>query len=124
MKLKWKDEGRFQRIAVTFVSDDDANILRAVGYFPCEDEDYEDDVDGLVEVWRPITQINHDKIGKWVAFKQEGMKQILHGKVFATNNSCIKIKCKNGQRRYISLEDCYKFFDSKSECYNFKEELL
>lgn len=120
MKLKWKDEGNTQSIAVAFISDEDTKILNAVGYFHCEEEDYEDDVDGLVEVWKPNSQILYDKIGKWVAFKQEGIKQILHGKVMGVYGACIKIKCKNGCWRFANLKECYKFFNDKNECYNFK----
>ena len=120
MKLKWNDEGNTKCIAVAFVSDEDTEILNAVGYFHCEEEDYEDDVDGLVEVWKPNSQILFEKIGKWVAFKQEGMKEILHGKVMSVHFSFMKIKCKNGCWRYVALNECYKFFDNKNECYNFK----
>lgn len=119
MKLRWKDNNT-KSIGVAFVSDEDAKILNAVGYFYCEDEDVSDEDMELVEVWKPNDQLYSDKIGKWIAFKQEGMEPVLHGQVKGVNGTCMKVKCKNACLRFASLKDCYKFFDEKRECYDFK----
>ena len=60
-------------------------------------------------------------IGKWAAFRQEGMIPILHGKVMDVypNGSC-KIKCKNAHYRYPSVNSVIEFCDSKELCYMIK----
>lgn len=59
-------------------------------------------------------------LGKWVTFRQEGMEQILHGKIIdVTSNGEFTMKCKNGQKRGASLEDIYEIFDTKKECYKY-----
>lgn len=54
MELRWKNNAT-REIGVAFVTDDDALVLRTVGYEYCNDEDFTDDEkDGeLVEVWKP-----------------------------------------------------------------------
>ena len=57
-------------------------------------------------------------IGKWVAFRQDGMNVILHGKVCDIfNYEVFKIKCKNGCNRYCSMKNTIEFFDNKHDCY-------
>lgn len=110
-------------IYLTDVTDDDQKLLEFLKYIHCDDIDFEDENGDLVEVYKPIHLIFLEKIGKWVAFKQEGMQQVLHGKVIkltGMSDDCFVVKCKNGERRYVNMNDCYKFFDSKKECYEFK----
>lgn len=59
-------------------------------------------------------------IGKWVAFWQEGMTHILHGKVIEVcgeDNTYFKVKCKNSYYRYVAMIDVIEFCDNKSDCY-------
>lgn len=60
-------------------------------------------------------------IGKWAAFRQEGMKPILHGKVIdvSLNDRCA-IKCKNGCMRFVNVNDVIEFCDEKELCYMIK----
>lgn len=60
-------------------------------------------------------------IGKWAAFRQEGMYPILHGKVIGVKQSgrCI-IKCKNAYYRYVDVNSVIEFCDSKELCYMIK----
>lgn len=53
MELRWKDDN-IKSIGVAFVSDEDAKILHAVGYFNCADEDVIDEDGELIEIWYPI----------------------------------------------------------------------
>lgn len=119
MKLKWKDNNT-KIMGVSYVTDDDAAILQYIGYFNIPEEDVEDENGELIEIWAPLSQLHYTKIGKWVAFKQEGMSQILHGKVERVYGTCLAVKCKNRNRRYVSISECYKFFDNKEECYAYK----
>ena len=59
---------------------------------------------------------------KWIAFKQQGMKTILHGKIISVSSfdGFFCVKCKNNEIRYPKVENVIKFFDSKKECYEFK----
>lgn len=67
-----------------------------------------------------MKKLKEDTLLKWIAFRQEGMEQILHGKIIdVTSNGEFTIKCKNGQRRGASLEDIYEMFDTKEECYKY-----
>lgn len=59
-----------------------------------------------------------NKQGKWVAFRQEGMSPILHGKVVDDCQSYYKVRCKNGEKRFPGLEDIIGFYDSKQDCYS------
>lgn len=60
-------------------------------------------------------------IGKWVAFRQDGMKSILHGKVKDVSmNGCCAIKCKNGCMRYADVDNVIEFCDEKELCYMIK----
>lgn len=61
-------------------------------------------------------------IGKWVAFRQEGMEPILHGKVIVARsiNEYFGIKCKNGCMRYIDKNDVIGFYVNKKKCYEVK----
>ncbi|MCI8389096.1 MAG: hypothetical protein HFE63_11635 [Clostridiales bacterium] len=57
-------------------------------------------------------------IGKWAAFRQDGIKCILHGKVINISISgCCEIKCKNGYIRYTNINDVIEFSDKKELCY-------
>lgn len=60
-------------------------------------------------------------IGKWVAFYQEGMTPILHGKVISvTEHGICRVKCKNGCYRYKNINGIIEFCDSKEWCYKIK----
>lgn len=65
---------------------------------------------------------NYDNLlGKWAAFRQEGMTPILHGKVFDVyQGGCCKIKCKNAYYRYVNVDSVIEFCDSKELCYMIK----
>ena len=54
MELRWKNVVT-KEIGVAFVTDSDAEVLKAVGYYHCDDEDVnDDDLDGaFVEIWKP-----------------------------------------------------------------------
>lgn len=59
-------------------------------------------------------------IDKWVAFWQEGMTPVLHGKVIEVrgeDNTYFKVKCKNSYYRYVAMNDVIEFCDNKSDCY-------
>ena len=60
-------------------------------------------------------------VDEWIAFKQEGMESILHGKIRSVTScgTCI-IRCKNGERRFCNVEDILAFFDNKKECYEYR----
>lgn len=68
-----------------------------------------------------IIKDNSSVVGKWVAFRQEGMEPILHGRVrsVTTIGTCA-IRCKNGERRFCNVEDILAFFDNKKECYEYR----
>lgn len=54
MELRWKNT-KTKEIGVAFVTDNDAEVLEAMGYYHCEEEDFTDDeLDGeYIEVWKP-----------------------------------------------------------------------
>ena len=54
MELRWKDN-KTKAIGVAYVSDQDADVLVAVGYYHDWKEDVnDDDFDGdMVEIWKP-----------------------------------------------------------------------
>lgn len=58
MELRWRNK-RTKEIGVAFVTDDDARVLEAVGYYHCNEEDFTDDEldEAYVEVWKPCKQI-------------------------------------------------------------------
>ena len=88
--------------AIKFAKDDAIKFLTENGYIVVEDlQKYKD---------------------KWVAFRQEGMESILHGKIvdFYPIAQCFDIKCKNGCVRYINRNDVIGFYDNKKECYEVK----
>ena len=58
-------------------------------------------------------------VGKWIAYRREGMEPILHGKVIG-DYGCITVKKKKGNRDFCSRDDILKVFDNKQECYAFK----
>lgn len=67
-------------------------------------------------------EMDIQNIGKWVAFRQDGMNQILHGKVIAISDVDVcTIKCKNGACRWACKENIIGFYDNKQECYAVKE---
>ena len=65
---------------------------------------------------------NYDNLlGKWAAFRQEGMIPILHGKVIDVyQGGCCKIKCKNAYYRYVDVNRVIEFCDTKELCYMIK----
>lgn len=54
MELRWKNT-KTKEIGVAFVTDNDAEVLEAIGYYHCVEEDFTDDeLDGeRIEVWKP-----------------------------------------------------------------------
>lgn len=119
MELRWTDN-QTKSIGVTYVADEDAKILRFIGYETIDNEYYTDKDGEYIEVWMPKDSLYKDKLHKWVAFKQEGMSCVLHGKVVETYGDGIVAQCKNGCERYVNIQNCYKFFDKKEECYSYK----
>lgn len=68
---------------------------------------------------------NDSFIGKWIAFTQEGMEPILHGKIINISyNGTFTIRCKNGEHRYASYNShsghILAICDTKQECYKIK----
>ena len=80
-------------------------------------------IEGIIEAWNIRHNDKNTKInvGKWVAFRQEGMPMVLHGKVITNCGTCYMVKCKNGCKRFPGLEDVIGFYDSKEECYSVKD---
>ena len=58
MELRWKNN-ETKAIGVAFVTDNDAEVLEAMGYYHCEEEDLTDDeLDGAyVEIWKPLEDL-------------------------------------------------------------------
>ena len=56
-------------------------------------------------------------MNKWIAFTQEGMKPVLHGKVYRSLRLGVAVKCKNGCHRFVNVRDVIKICDTKKECY-------
>lgn len=54
MELRWKDNAT-KAVGIAFVTDADADVLVAMGYYHDWDEDVQDDeLDGAwVEIWKP-----------------------------------------------------------------------
>jgi len=67
-----------------------------------------------------VKERNGHKVGKWVAFRQDGIDCILHGKVICDYVGSYCVRCKNACRRYVSLNQIVAFYDSKQECYKHK----
>ena len=68
-----------------------------------------------------VTKTYSSLIGKWAAFRQDGMIPILHGKVIEVfPNGCCKIKCKNACYRYVNINDVIEFCNTKDLCYMIK----
>lgn len=68
-----------------------------------------------------VIKDNSSVIGKWVAFRQEGIEPILHGRVrIVTTIGTCAIRCKNGERRFCDVKDILVFFDNKKECYKYR----
>lgn len=68
-----------------------------------------------------VVRMNLQKyINKWIAFTQQGMEPILHGRIISVSNfdEFFYVKCKNGEIRYPNVEDAIKFFDSKKSVMN------
>lgn len=121
MRIKLLDHTN-KIVYLTEVTDDDEKLLEFLKCIHCEDNDFKDENGDLVEVYKPAHLILLENIGRWIAFKQEGMSQTLHGKVIKINGDCFVVKCKNGGRRYVNVNDYHKFFDDKKKCYSFRIE--
>ena len=61
---------------------------------------------------------DNDKVGKWVAYKRDGMTPILHGKVINVDNGVYHIKKKNRCKDFVRIDNVIDFFDNKEECYS------
>lgn len=57
MELRWRNTTT-KEIGIAFVTDDNAKVLEAMGYYHCDEEDFTDDeLDGTyVEVWKPCNK--------------------------------------------------------------------
>lgn len=57
MELRWRNKADGE-IGVAFVTDDDAKVLEAVGYYHYDEEDFTDDEldKEYVEVWKPTNK--------------------------------------------------------------------
>ena len=55
MELRWKDANT-KAIGIAFVTDNDAEVLQAMGYYHCNEEDFTDDEldKAYVEIWKPV----------------------------------------------------------------------
>lgn len=58
-----------------------------------------------------------NKVGKYVAFTQDGMTCVLHGKVITDYVGTYCVRCKNGYQRIVGLDSVIGFYDTKQECY-------
>ena len=54
MELRWKNK-ETKEVGIAFVTDNDAEVLQAIGYYHCDEKDFTDDeLDGeYIEVWKP-----------------------------------------------------------------------
>lgn len=56
MELRYKDDVT-KVVGVAFVTDNEAEVLEAMGYEHYAEEDFADEFDGVcVEVWKPIKE--------------------------------------------------------------------
>ena len=67
-----------------------------------------------------VKERDGNKMGKWVAFRQEGMDCILHGRVINDYVGTYRVRCKNGCKRLVGLDEVIGFYDIKQECYSVK----
>ena len=77
-------------------------------------------VNYLKEYGYEVYKRSDSKVNKWIAFRQEGMPCVLHGKIIHDCGTYYVIKCKNGQKRFAGLNDVIDFYDSKAECYSIR----
>ena len=63
---------------------------------------------------------NDNKVGKWVAFRQNGMDCVLHGKIIYDYVRSYCVRCKNGCKRFVNRYNIIEFCDTKQECYKHK----
>lgn len=98
----WNSIFTFERVEMTKEIQDAIKLLEENGYIVRED----------------LSKY----INKWVAFKQEGMGPILHGRIIGTNsvNREFSVRCKNGCWRYCDKNDVIGLYDTKKECYEVK----
>lgn len=84
--------------------------------------EYQSKLDILIDKYYDLKLNNSSEkdIGKWIAFKQEGMTPVLHGKIVRTINDVYKIHCKNGEYRFAKRKGA-RLFTSKEKCYKCKE---
>lgn len=67
-----------------------------------------------------VKERDGNKMGKWVAFRQEGMDCILHGRVINDYVGTYRVRCKNACKRTVGLDEVIGFYDTKQECYSVK----
>lgn len=65
---------------------------------------------------------DESRVGKWVAFLQEGMNCVLHGKVMVDKGNILIVRNKSYRKRIVEARDVIGFYDSKEECYSVKEK--
>lgn len=58
-----------------------------------------------------VLKDNSSVVGKWMAFRQEGMEPILYGRVRSVTDAgtCV-IRCKNGGKKILQCERCFEIF--------------
>lgn len=64
-----------------------------------------------------VTKRGDSKVGKWVAFKKDGLTAIQHGVITHDYLSCYMVKRKNRRTDLVGLGSVVEFFDDKKECY-------
>lgn len=64
---------------------------------------------------------DESRVDKWVAFLQEGMNCVLHGKVMDDKGSTLVVRNKSYRKRIVEVSHVIGFYDLKEECYSVKE---
>ena len=67
-----------------------------------------------------LKNVGDNKVGKWIAFTQQGMNCILHGKIINDYVDAYRVRCKNACKRTVGLDEVIGFYDTKQECYSVK----
>lgn len=67
-----------------------------------------------------VYERDNNKVGKWVAYRKEGIDYILHGRIIYDYTSCYCVKRKNAVKDIIGLDKVIEFFDNKADCYSMR----
>ena len=71
------------------------------------------------EEYKLLTE--ESRVGKWVAFTQDGMDCVLHGKVMEDRGNNFVVRNKSYRKRIVEINHVIDFYDSKEDCYSVKE---